>query len=67
MATSELKRAVARVARLYVNGAPSPEDEAEARRALATAKIVEAVQQTLAAAPPLTPAQRERIVALLGR
>lgn len=67
MSTSELRRATARLARLYVGGAPSPEDEADARRAVAAAKIVAAVENNLAAAPPLTKAQRERIIALLGR
>ncbi|CEG97123.1 Protein of unknown function [Propionibacterium freudenreichii] len=67
MATSEVRRATARLARLYVGGEPSPEDTAEARRALATANIIAAVENNLASAPPLTKAQRERIVSLLGR
>lgn len=42
-----------------------PEREAKGRRDLAEAKIADYVERTLAAAPPLTPAQISRLSGLL--
>lgn len=42
-----------------------PEREAKGRRDLAEAKIAAYVERTLAAAPPLTPAQVKRLSGLL--
>lgn len=46
-------------------GADAPE-VIDARRDLATAKIEEYIEQTVAKAPPLTDEQKFRIVATLG-
>ncbi|WP_213017102.1 hypothetical protein [Clavibacter zhangzhiyongii] len=42
-----------------------PEREVVARRNLAEAKIAEAIERSVAAAPPLTPAQIKRLSGLL--
>jgi hypothetical protein len=44
---------------------PDPEREAKGRRNLAEAKIAEAIERSLAVAPPLTPAQVKRLSGLL--
>ncbi|GAA2169273.1 hypothetical protein [Pedococcus bigeumensis] len=44
---------------------PAPEVEKTLRQNLATEKIAAYVAEVVAAAPPLRPEQRERIVALL--
>ncbi|WP_280484091.1 hypothetical protein [Nocardia farcinica] len=41
--------------------------QAEARRAMNAAKIAQYVEKTLADAPPLTDAQADEIVAIIGR
>lgn len=56
-----------RLATLYAFGrTPSPEDEAEARRGLTAAKLRKAVDEALAAAPPLTAEQRREIARILS-
>jgi len=42
-----------------------PKREADARRDLAEAKIAEAIERAVSAAPPLTPAQIRRLSGLL--
>jgi len=44
---------------------PNSPDVEHAARTLAAEKLAEYVKRTVAAAPPLTPAQRDRIAALL--
>lgn len=46
-------------------GTRDPEKIAEARRALAAAKIEAAIEKAVASAPPLTAAQRDRLASLL--
>lgn len=58
-----VKLASARVARTAHYG--TPEEQSEARRDFAAAKIESAVEKALATAPPLTPAQIKRITGLL--
>ena len=55
--------ASARVARAVYRD--DPQEEADARRALAVVKIDIAIARALAVAPPLTPAQVERLSGLL--
>ena len=62
-ATNTQKKSM-RVAQLHAYGAPDREI-AEARRELAVAKLEDAVARILASAPPLHPAQRERVIDLL--
>lgn len=66
MPTSPVRRSSARLARLYAHGTPDPAEVADARRELAAARIEDAVSRILAEAPPLTDAQRQHIVVLLG-
>ena len=47
------------------NGASEPQAVQDARRALAEEKIRQYVEQVVAHAPPLNPAQRDRLSALL--
>jgi hypothetical protein len=61
----EIQSAATRVARAA--RAKDPAAEAEARRELAEAKIAAYVERVLAAAPPLSDAQRVRLAALLHR
>ncbi|MBA2715609.1 MAG: hypothetical protein H0U51_00850 [Propionibacteriales bacterium] len=64
---SEVAHATCKLAGLYTYGrTPDPETEAAARRELATAKIERAIREAIAAAPPLTNEQRERIASLLA-
>jgi hypothetical protein len=62
--TPEYARAVARVAGLKRWGADEKEI-AEAEQALRACRLETYVAEQVAKFPPLTPAQRERIVALL--
>ena len=55
-----------KLANLYSHGrSPDAKTANAARRALTAAKLERAVRQALAAAPPLTAAQRETIARLL--
>lgn len=47
------------------NGAPDPERVAAARRKLSAARVERAIRQALTDEPPITPEQREQLVALL--
>jgi len=65
--SKEVSRAACKLAGLYTYGrTPDPETVASARRELAAAKIERAVREAVAAAPKLTPDQRERIASLLA-
>ena len=46
-------------------GKPDPSELAARRRDLAEAKLAAYIARTVAAAPPLTPAQRDRLALLL--
>ncbi|EZP62318.1 hypothetical protein [Micrococcus luteus] len=54
-----------RVASLSRSRSANDPDLIEARRALAAEKLAAYVSKTVAEAPPLTPAQRDRIASLL--
>jgi hypothetical protein len=54
-----------RVAGLHRYGNPDPEKLDEAHRDLRAAKLEDYIAKTLAAAPPLTDAQRSRLAELL--
>ena len=54
-----------RVASLSRSRSADDPDLIEARRALAAEKLAAYVSKTVAEAPPLTPAQRDRIASLL--
>lgn len=62
--TPELARAVAKLAAAKRWGAP-PNELAEAERKLRALRLETYVAEQVAKFPPLTPAQRERIAALL--
>lgn len=61
--SSSMKVAAVKVARVSQYG--TPEELADARRELALANIEAAIERNLAASPPLTPEQKNRIAALL--
>jgi hypothetical protein len=63
-ANPQRRATTARIAAATRWGNPSPELEA-AHRDLAAERLAEYVAKVVAAAPPLTPAQRDRIAALL--
>lgn len=66
MAKSQLQRLAMEKAQAYApHTTPDPERRAQASRNLAEAKIVAFIEDTLAAAPPLSPAQVKRISMLL--
>lgn len=56
----------ARVAALTRSRQPDDPQLLDARRDLAAARLEEYIERTVAAAPPLTPAQRDRLSALLS-
>lgn len=62
---SERQRAATTVASRTHRRGPDHPSVAEARRDLAVATIEQAVAKALAKAPPLTPAQIDRIAAVL--
>ena len=55
----------ARLAALHRHRRPDDPEITSTVRDLAAERIAEYVRQTVAAAPPLTPAQRQKITALL--
>lgn len=62
-----VRSANARLAGLYTYGRkPDPATEAQARRDLAEAKIARCIEEAVAAAPPLTDEQCNRLARLLG-
>ena len=65
--TPEIATAAARLAGIHrwKSSPPSPEVAQELRQDLATAKLARYIAETVAAAPPLRPEQRERLAALL--
>ena len=65
MSANPVLVATARVARAVKNG-ESPEAVIDARRAVIEAKLERAVREAIAAAPPLTTEQRQRIAGLLA-
>ena len=62
-AGSEVARTRSRVA--VASRLGSPEDVAQARRDHAAAKLADTIERTVAAAPPLTPEQLDRLAGLL--
>ncbi len=69
MSQAEVIRArnkLANASRLYGGRTPDPEEVAEARRELAVAKMQRAIEDAVAAAPPLTDEQRASVIALLS-
>ena len=56
----------ARVAALSRDRAPDDPELVDARRSLAAARLEEYIERTVAAAPPLTAAQRARLRGLLA-
>ena len=68
MSQAEVIRArnkLANASRLYGGRTPDPEEVAEARRELAVAKMQRAIEDAVAAAPPLTDEQRASVIASL--
>jgi hypothetical protein len=62
----EVSKARARLGGLFAFGrTPEPEVEAAARRELTLAKLERSTRDALAAVPPLTLEQRERVARLL--
>ncbi len=57
-------QARSRLALLHRDDAPAPAI-AEARRDLRAARLADYIERTVAEAPPLTPAQRDRLATLL--
>ena len=65
MASSEVLRATAAIARAHrAEGSDSPRLD-DLRRDLAVAKLTEYINKTVDAAPPLSNEQRERLATLL--
>lgn len=62
---TEVAAAAARVARAHRFTPDDPNAIADARRALAAAKIEAAIERALASAPALSPEQTQRVFALL--
>jgi len=66
VAKSQLQRLSIEKAQAYApRTAPDPDRRTAASRALATEKIANYVERTLASAPPLTPEQVTRLAGLL--
>lgn len=61
----DIARAVIAVANAHQGKSPDPEKIAAARADLAAAKIRAYIENTLAAAPPISDAQRARLARLL--